>query len=128
MTLSRLVAISALALLPGMSQGQANKVDLTGKWAFSVTTDNGTGTPTITFRQTGDSLSGHYSSQVFGEVDFAGGKVKDGKINFSFTASVQGQSLTVTYSGTVESADSVKGTMDLGGFGSGTWTGTRQRP
>ena len=68
-----------------------------------------TGTPTVTLKQQGDSITGHYSSQVFGETDFKG-TVKDTKINFSFKADIQGTSLVVTYSGNVESNDAMKGT------------------
>jgi hypothetical protein len=124
---SRLALALLVAVLPSVGSAQAAKVDVSGKWSFSVVTEGGTGTPTLTFVQKGDSLTGHYSSQVFGEVELKG-TVKDGKISFAFNASVQGQSLTVTYAGTVESADAMKGTVDLGGFGSGTFTGTRQKP
>ena len=101
------------------------KIDLTGKWTFSVTTDAGTGTPAVTLKQVADTLTGHYSSQVFGEIDFKG-TVKDGKLNFSFSADVQGTALKVTYSGTVESNDALKGNVDLGGMGTGTFTAKRQ--
>jgi hypothetical protein len=122
---SALIALAIAA--PAFAQAPAKKVDVTGKWAFSVATDNGTGTPTVTFTQKGDSVTGHYSSQLLGEVDFKG-TVKDGKIAWTMTVSVQGQSLAVSYAGTVESADTMKGTVDLGGMGGGTFTGTRQKP
>ena len=38
----------------------------------------------------------------------------------------QGQQFTLTYKGMVESDGSLKGTVDLGEVGSGTWTGKRQ--
>ena len=101
------------------------KVDLTGKWLFSVTTDGGTGTPTVTLKQQGDSLSGTYSSQIFGEQAIKG-TVTGSKIGFTFTATVQGQTLTVSYAGTIEPDGSLKGTVDLGGFGSGTFTAKKQ--
>src|SRR4051812_24974923 len=97
----------------------AQKVDLTGKWAFAVMTSNGTGTPTLTLKQTGDSLTGHYSSQVLGEAELKG-TVKEGKLSFSFNAEVQGTALVVTYTGTVESKDALKGTVDIGGQATGT--------
>ena len=103
----------------------AQKVDVTGKWLFSVTSGAGTGTPTVTLKQQGDSLTGHYSSQALGEADFKG-TVKDGKINFSFTAEVQGTSLLVAYSGTVEGSDALKGAVDIGGQVTGTFTAKRQ--
>lgn len=107
------------------AQSSTKAVDVTGKWLFTVTTDAGSGTPTITLKQQGDSLTGHYSSQTFGEADFKG-TVKDAKINFSIKVDAQGTALVVTYTGTVESNEALKGTVDLGGFGNGTFTAKRQ--
>ncbi len=98
--------------------------DLTGKWLFTVTTDGGSGTPTVTLTQKGDTLTGHYSSQVLGEADLKG-SAKDDKFSFTVQADVQGNSVSVTYSGTIESKDSLKGTVDLGGMASGTFTAKR---
>ena len=52
--------------------------------------------------------------------------MKDRKINFSFRVDIQGTSLTVTYSGTVEGNDAMKGSLDLGGQATGTFTAKRQ--
>ncbi len=68
---------------------QAAKVDLTGKWTFTVQTDAGTGEPTVTLKQEGEKLTGHYSSQVLGEADLTG-TVKGQQIQFAFTANAQG--------------------------------------
>jgi hypothetical protein len=113
------------AFLPGALSAQGDtKVDVTGKWLFSVTTNAGTGTPTVTLKQQGDTLTGHYSSQALGEADLKG-TVKDRKINFSFTVELQGTRLVVAYSGTVESNDAMKGTVDIGGQAGGTFTAKR---
>ena len=120
--LTVLVVLAAAMLSPRVLTAQ--KVDVTGKWQFTVTTDAGTGSPTVTFKQQGDSLTGHYSSQVLGESDFKG-TLKDGKIAFVLQVEVQGTRLLVTYNGTVESNDAMKGTVDLGGQGTGTFTGKR---
>lgn len=103
------------------------RTDLTGKWMMSVQTDNGTGTPMLTLKQNGDSLTGTYASQVFGNQAVMG-TVSGKKVAFWFTASAEGQSLRVTYTGTVEADGSLKGTVDLGGFGSGTWTARLDKP
>src|SRR5213596_3617694 len=66
------------------------KVDITGKWAFAVQSDVGTGTPSVTFVQKGDSLIGHYSSVALGERDFVG-TIKAGKLRFGFNAEAGGQ-------------------------------------
>ena len=104
---------------------QAAKANLTGKWLFTVQTEAGTGEPTVTLKQDGEKLTGHYSSQVLGEADLTG-SVKGEKFDFTFTANAQGTSLEVKYNGTIESKDSLKGTLDLGGLGSGTFTAKRQ--
>lgn len=121
-----LIVTAALAACVSWTlTAQSTKIDLTGKWTFTVTTDAGTGEPTVTLKQDGEKLTGHYSSQVLGEADLTG-TVKGQKIEFAFTANAQGTSLDVKYSGTVESKDALKGTVDLGGLGSGTFTAKRQ--
>jgi hypothetical protein len=114
-----------VALASAHASAQSAKTDVTGKWAFTVQTDAGTGTPTVTLKQDGEKLTGLYSSQVLGEADLTG-SVKGNEIKFSFTADAQGTSLQVSYAGTIESKDSLKGTVDLGGLGSGTFTAKRQ--
>src|SRR5215470_20254242 len=100
-------------------------IDVTGKWIFTVETSAGAGMPTVTLKQEGEKLTGHYSSQNFGEVDLTG-TVKGTAINFMFGADVQGTHLDVTYSGTIENKDSMKGKVNLGGLGEGTFTARRQ--
>jgi hypothetical protein len=128
---SRFLARTAVALAFGAFAGavvasaQAGKVDVTGKWVFTVQTDAGTGTPTVTLKQDGEKLTGHYSSQTLGEADLTG-TIKGQEIKFSFTADLQGNSVPVSYSATLESKDSMKGTIDIGGLAQGTFTGKRQ--
>ena len=126
LSLISFVIASLVVLLPGKLAAQTGtKVDVSGKWLFSVTTSAGTGTPTVTVKQQGDTITGHYSSQTLGEADLKG-TVKDGKINFSFRTEVQGTSLVVSYSGSVENNDALKGTVDIGGQATGTFTAKRQ--
>ena len=101
------------------------KVDLTGKWIFDVQTDAGAGTPTVTFKQEGEKLSGHYSSQALGEAELTG-TVKGQNVNFTFMSVLAGQAVPVTYAATIESKDALKGTIDIGGLAGGTFTGKRQ--
>jgi hypothetical protein len=123
----RIAALAAVAVLFGGTIGgaaQAAKVDVTGKWAFNVETAAGSGTPTMTFKQEGEKLTGHYSGQL-GEADLTG-TVKGEAIEFKFTVDVQGQQLNAAYSGTVDGKDSMKGKVDLVGLGEGTFTAKRQ--
>jgi hypothetical protein len=121
---------AVMALLLGSSsiafaQGDSTKTDLSGNWAFTVVYEGGSGSPTVRLTQRGDTLTGRYISQVFGELDVKG-TVKGKEFNFSFTTSAGGDPFTMTFAGAVESANALKGTVDLGGNGSGTFTATRQ--
>jgi hypothetical protein len=110
--------------LAGVLAAQA-RVDVTGKWLFTVQTSAGGGTPTVTLKQDGEKLTGHYSSQQLGEAELTG-TVKGSDIKFTFGTDVQGAHLDITYTGTIESKDSMKGTVNLGGLGDGTFTAKRQ--
>lgn len=125
-SITAFAAAAAIAALAGESSARAQaKVDLTGKWIFEVQTDAGTGTPTVTFKQDGEKLTGHYSSQTLGEADLTG-TVKGQNVNFAFTADLGGQAAPVTYTATVEGKDSMKGAIDIAGLATGTFTGKRQ--
>lgn len=116
--------VVALILSSAIGLAQASKSDLTGTWLFTVTTSAGSGTPTITLKQDGDKLTGHYAGQL-GEADLAG-SVKGEEFAFRFTVELQGMKLENTYTGSVDSKDSVKGTVDIAGLGGGTFTAKRQ--
>ena len=102
-----------------------DKVDITGKWVFQVETSAGTGTPTVTFKQDGEKLTGHYSSMTLGEADFTG-TVKGREIAFTFNADVGGMQIPVSYTATAEGKDAMKGKIVITGLGDGTFTGKRQ--
>ncbi len=120
------VAFAFLVSVAAALSAQGAKVDLTGAWAFETMTDAGPGNPAVTLKQDGDKLTGHYSSQTLGEADLTG-TVTGNQFSFSFNAELQGQAIPVTYKGTIESATSLKGTLDLaGGMASGTFTAKKK--
>jgi hypothetical protein len=118
-------ALTLAALVCSLAVLAAQTANLTGKWLFTVETTAGSGTPTVTLKQDGEKLTGHYSSATLGEADLTG-TVKGQAITFSFLASVQGAQLPVTYTGTIVDKDSLKGDADLGAVGKGTFTAKRQ--
>jgi hypothetical protein len=118
------LAAVVVAALPIFVLAQASNVDLTGTWAFTVETSAGAGTPTITLKQDGAKLTGHYSGQL-GEADLMG-SLKGGEFMFEFTVEAQGMQLLCTYTGTAESKDSLKGTMTIAGLATGAFTAKRQ--
>jgi hypothetical protein len=117
------VAVGAALLLAGshvMAQGAAAKIDLTGTWIFNVETDQGGGTPTVTFKQEGEKLTGTYTG-LFGELPITG-TLKGQAIVFKFGSADAGE---ITYTGTVENNSSMKGTVDIPGI-AGTFTAKRK--
>jgi hypothetical protein len=125
----RLAAIAAIVM--SVSVGSAariaaqggSKIDVTGKWAFSVETSAGAGAPTMTLKQDGEKLTGHYTG-TFGESDLTG-TVKGADIAFSFSVDAQGTKINETYTGTIDK-DTMKGKIVIEGLGEGTFTAKRQ--
>jgi hypothetical protein len=103
----------------------AQTTDISGEWVFDVSTDQGSGSPTFTLKQDGEKLTGTYKG-LFGEAAL-NGSVTGKALKFSFTANAQGNELVITYDGEIESNDSLKGTVDFGGMGTGTFTGKRKK-
>jgi hypothetical protein len=125
----RLVSIMAILGATSTVSAQTpteSRPDLTGRWAFSVVYEGGSGSPTVTLTQKGDSLSGRYISQAFGEIELKG-TIKARDFTFYVTTSAGGDPFTMTFTGTVEGTDAVKGSVELGGNGTATFTGTRQK-
>jgi len=98
--------------------------NVAGAWQLTIDTGQGTGTPSVTFKQDGEKLTGTYSSQVFGEQNVTG-TVKGNAITFAFTATMEGNKFEIVYSGTVEK-DTMKGKVKLGDLGEGTFTGKKK--
>lgn len=62
--------VFALALLIS-AQALAQATNVSGEWAFTVTTDQGAGNPVLTFKQDGEKLTGKYAGQL-GAADLTG--------------------------------------------------------
>jgi hypothetical protein len=118
LTLVAVAAVFAAAV-------SAQSVNVTGTWSVMVETSGGSGNPTITFKQDGEKLTGHYSSQTLGEADLTG-SIKGNAIQFAFNATAQGTQIDVAYEGTVDGA-TMKGTVNMaGGQLTGTFSGKKQ--
>ncbi len=116
-----IVVVLAIGLLTTALSAQGTNVS--GEWTFNVQTDQGGGTPTMTFKQDGEKLTGKYVGQL-GNADLVG-TVKGNAIKFTFTLDVQGQQAPVNYEGTVEK-NTMKGKLDIGGMVNGTFTASKK--
>ena len=121
----RVIAAAVVCMHPTAFAAQSAKVDVTGTWAFTIQSDAGTGTPTVTFKQDSEKLTGHYSSMLMGEAELTG-SLKGQTIDFTVRADVQGMPVEFKFNGTVENRDSMKGTLADVGFGAATFTAKRK--
>jgi|HubBroStandDraft_6_1064221.scaffolds.fasta_scaffold1454588_1 hypothetical protein len=116
-----IVLLAGLACAPVLAADR----DISGAWEFNVETAAGSGTPSFVFTQAGEKLTGTYSG-LLGKADLTG-TVKGDQIDFKFNFSYSGQSGVAHYSGTIASATEMKGKVEIGELGDGTWTGTKQK-
>lgn len=123
MLLAGFLTSAQLTLTADAAETRTQGTNVTGEWVFNVTTDQGSGTPTMTFKQDGEKLTGKYVGQL-GSSDLTG-TVKGNEIAFSFTIDAQGQQAPVNYKGTVEK-NTMKGSLDIAGMVNGTFTATKK--
>ena len=106
------IGIALIAVSPALAQ------DISGTWDFVVELDAGGGEPTFVFEQDGAMLSGVYEG-LFGEAEVIG-TIDGNQVEFWFEV----QGATATYTGTID-GDTMEGTCDYGGVGSGEWEADR---
>ena len=107
-----------------IAQAATRSVDISGAWSFSVDLgDAGHGEPTFTFKQNKETLTGDYDGPL-GQYKVTG-TVKENKAVFGFEFERDGEKHKATYTGTIESASKMTGTVEFSGGVSGTWTATK---
>jgi hypothetical protein len=94
--------------------------DISGKWTFDVVLDAGSGSPNFEFTQSGETLTGMYHGQ-FGDAKLTG-TVKGDKVEFTFSSDAG----SAKYSGTILDDKKMKGTVDYGEAGKGTFTASKK--
>ena len=100
-------ASSGAAATPASPSSGGNNIS--GAWDFAVETGGGSGAPSFTFKQEGETLTGTYKGQ-FGEGPLTG-TVKGDDLKFSLSLSAGGQTMTVVYTGKITGKDSMKGNV-----------------
>jgi hypothetical protein len=108
--------VSAFCLMAA----SAEAADISGTWEFKVDISGQQGTPTFTFKQDGEKLTGKYKGQ-FGEVDLKG-TIKGDKVEWSFELQ---PGANAVYKGELDD-EAMKGTCDYAGQADGTWTATKK--
>ena len=100
--------------------------DLSGDWSVSLQLDTITATPTLILKQEGEKLSGDYISQQYGKFPLSG-TVKGSDVTFSVTLNIEGNSVTGTYTGTVQADGTMKGSVNIGDQMTGTFSAVRKK-
>lgn len=113
------VALWTICVISFVTLLAQDKINVTGDWVFQVETSAGSGSPSFSFKQDGETLTGKYSGQ-FGTADVKG-TVKGNNIEFSVEVDVG----KIVYTGTIENG-TMKGKLELGDQASGTWTAKRK--
>jgi hypothetical protein len=115
----------ALALVP-IAAGAAQPVSVSGRWDVSANIGGTASNITCTFTQKDTDLTGSCETdQTPHEVT---GKVDGKTVTWQFKTDYEGQTLTVIYSGTLDSPDKFDGTVDVQPLGvSGDFSATRAK-
>jgi hypothetical protein len=106
---------------PSPSPSSTPALSLTGPWAMTLETQMFNATPALDLVQQGEKITGTYEGR-YGKSQLTG-TLKNRILEFSFTMNAEGTDVVMKFSGEV-SADfkSIKGDVDLGGMGEGTWS------
>ena len=112
-----LPALIALVLFAAPAFAQAP--DITGKWDMSIVTSQGSNPVTLTVKKESDKLTGVMSSAM-GEVP-ATVTLKEKAVSIELAIQTPNGAMNIVMSGSVD-GDSMKGTADFGGRGTGEWT------
>jgi hypothetical protein len=114
------VAASMLVATPAFAQA-----DISGTWTTSFESQVGTQTYTYTWKVEGGTLTGQAKSNL-GEGGLTGTVAGD-KVTFVENLNYQGQTLAITYSGQIVSADEIKFKRDVAGAGGEEFTAKRSK-
>ena len=109
---------------PKEAPKEAAKVDVSGTWDVTVEAPQGSMPLAATFKQDGEKLTGTQSSQM-GEAALEG-TVKGTDIAFVVVINMQGQEMTITYTGKID-GDAMSGAIEFGTFGSSTWAAKKRK-
>jgi len=121
---SRLLTVAVFALFSSFFLAGAQVADVSGEWDVTIQTPRGEMTLTAKFTQDGDKLTvtmvGPRGGEASGE-----GTIQGNSIQWSITRSgPEGNSLTVTYKGTVEGT-TMSGTAE-NPRGTANWKATKK--
>lgn len=115
------VTVLLLTMVAPLASAAADNANVAGTWNLQVETPNGTGTPSVTFKQDGGTLTGTYKGRM-GESELKG-TINGNDIKWTVTVHPQGGEMNIDYVGTVD-GDTMKGKVSSP-MGEATFTGKK---
>lgn len=119
-----LIAVAVVAAFVPVVAQEAKKVDITGQWEMTVDSPQGQMVVTANYKQAGETLTGSHVSEM-GEAPLKG-TVKGTDIEYTVNLDMGGQSMSIAHKAKIE-GDVIKGSADLAGMGSFTFTAKRKK-
>jgi len=121
--MKRLIVLALFAALSLLAADPS----VNGNWNFALNVNGNTYAMSCTFQQDGAKLAGTCKSQA-GENPLTG-KLDGQKITFQHQTNYNGDMLTLTYNGSVDSATEMKGALDVQPYAvQGDFTGKKEAP
>lgn len=126
--LRRLAATAALLLTATTAAAAQLLADVSGKWHVAVNMGGNTSESLITFKQSGDTLSGVIETEQAGTRPLSG-TISGDTVRFRFDIDAQGSLLEIRAGGLLRDKDSIEGAFVLpNDMGSFTFLAKRQQP
>lgn len=97
--------IFATAMVAGLMTVAAFAASIDGKWTGEMTTPNGSRPVNFTFTSDGTTLNGMTTGRQGAEVKITNGKIDGDNVSFDVTREMQGNTMTMHYTGKVSGDD-----------------------
>lgn len=124
--IARLTVVAALFVSAATAGAQRLFADFSGAWNVTVQGPQGPMNSLLTLKQTGDTVSGDFESEL-GKAA-VNGLVKGDTMRFVFALDMQGQAINIQATGILKDKDNVAGNLEVVGMGGFPFTATKKQP
>ena len=108
----------------GAGAADAAAAQMGGVWDLTINAPQGAQQASLTVTQNGASFTGTMTSER-GTTDISGGTISGQRVEWSMSMSINGQTMTLNYSATVDGSR-ISGSVSVGDFGTFPFTGEKR--
>ena len=123
--IARLSVVAALFLGAATATAQRMLADFGGVWNVTVEGPQGPMNSQLTLKQTADTVSGEFESEL-GKAPVSG-MVKGDSIKFSFGLDMGGQQISIQATGALKDKDNLAGSLEVAGMGGFPFTAVKKQ-